>query len=46
MMTEVEKEGENSQAQQDQGLKEKVVALQEQLERKEREMAAMLEQMQ
>ncbi|CAL5430431.1 unnamed protein product [Camellia sinensis] len=38
MMTEVEKEGENSQAQQDQGLKEKVVALQEQLERKEREM--------
>ena len=46
MMTEVEKEGENSQVQQDQGLKEKVVALQEQLERREREMAAMLEQMQ
>ena len=46
MMTEVEKEGENSQVQQDQGLKEKVVALQEQLEGREREMAAMLEQMQ
>ncbi|CAL5430658.1 unnamed protein product [Camellia sinensis] len=46
MMTAVQKEGENSQVQQDQGLKEKVVALQEQLERREWEMAAMLEQMQ
>lgn len=46
MRTKVEKEGENSQVQQDQGLKEKMVALQEQFERREREMATMLEQMQ